>query len=641
MTRLWTVAAAVLLCVGAPAGSGVASGQEAAPDPLRRGIEFVEEGDFEAAAEVLEAVAINLEGRVSRLPDLARVYLYLGIARLYSVGEDDARRAFRQAQERNPRLHPAEANASRRVLRLWEEARTIDADPPSSPDPPPVTAADPGVWLAEAGDGFRLRVALGLPRTHCLGELSVERTTSSIVWTPDPGSADCANGLRRAFDEVESVTAAAEGGFELRLDPWGAERFVFIPEPFQAWFENGTTRLRHFDLSPAQRVATRVALRRLLAEVGRSASSSWSFYGTPVDAPPEALLDTPAGYDARAVRTRGRFSILRNGRDRLHTLAVGERVINLAATPEQRARLQAHANDLDGEDIEVTGIFRRLTGTERRALRRRMMSRRFLVEAVALPEYEITLWDFSAETLPQEHLPQRRLLDIVTAVPLPLDLPLDVVGQFRGSNLYGDLPAETRRGDDDWVLRDGPVSMWVRDRPPRGDGWSLDPHSLADTATWLRVRGRIRDDGGSFHLRASHLVPVERRAGEPVASDDRVYSAERPDVQFTLPIEAEPAPPDSQFVIQFTRPMDVRTFGGRVLLQYAGSPRPDDPVFEFASFEYDRELRALHVDPGVALQPGREFEIVLQAGIRDASGMAFAGGRTLRWTVAQDGTETR
>src|SRR5207244_11706210 len=46
-----------------------------------------------------------------------------------------------------------------------------------------------------------------------------------------------------------------------------------------------------------------------------------------------------------------------------------------------------------------------------------------------------------------------------------------VVGRFRGANIYGDLPANTRRTAGDWVLQDGDHYVWVTGRTTQGQGF--------------------------------------------------------------------------------------------------------------------------------------------------------------------------
>ena len=220
----------------------------------------------------------------------------------------------------------------------------------------------------------------------------------------------------------------------------------------------------------------------------------------------------------------------------------------------------------------------------------------------------------------------------MTAVPT--DEPVDVIGQFRGSNLFGDLPPRTRSSDgvDDWILRDGDAAIWITGLRPEGDGWDLDLRNKRDTATWMRVRGRLREDDGTYYLLASNVAPAEPQSSQTAASPGPLgWGTLPPDVQFTLPIAFEGAQPDSQFVIQFTKPIDPATFEGNVVLRYADASR--DGGFTTVSVEYSEERRTLHVDPGTALERGRQFEILLRPGITDVSGMTLEETARLTWRV--------
>lgn len=97
-----------------------------------------------------------------------------------------------------------------------------------------------------------------------------------------------------------------------------------------------------------------------------------------------------------------------------------------------------------------------------------------------------------------------------------------VRGQFRGRNLFGDLPAGTERTRDDWVLKDGERALWVTGKAPRGKGFSLDPAYKGDAVRWLEVAGKPEVANGIVYLRASKVIlgspppPVE---GEEAASN--------------------------------------------------------------------------------------------------------------------------
>jgi hypothetical protein len=87
-----------------------------------------------------------------------------------------------------------------------------------------------------------------------------------------------------------------------------------------------------------------------------------------------------------------------------------------------------------------------------------------------------------------------------------------VVGRFRGANLFGDLPAETRRAPGDWVLQDGDRALWVTGRPPKGRGFDLDPGNKLDTGRWLEVEGKFEATGPVAYLKASRVQLVARPA---------------------------------------------------------------------------------------------------------------------------------
>jgi hypothetical protein len=89
-----------------------------------------------------------------------------------------------------------------------------------------------------------------------------------------------------------------------------------------------------------------------------------------------------------------------------------------------------------------------------------------------------------------------------------------VTGVFRGANLFEDLPPESRREDSDWVLQDGPFSIWVTGKAPRGKGFSLDPRSRSDCRYRLEATGKVATVNGFIYLRASSLQLLGRAKEE-------------------------------------------------------------------------------------------------------------------------------
>ena len=76
-------------------------------------------------------------------------------------------------------------------------------------------------------------------------------------------------------------------------------------------------------------------------------------------------------------------------------------------------------------------------------------------------------------------------------------------GQFRGKNLYGDLPQGPGLSQWDFVLRAADSALWVAGVRPRGKGFNLNPGARVDTGNWLEVsrrrqgRQRARLDRGA------------------------------------------------------------------------------------------------------------------------------------------------
>jgi hypothetical protein len=89
-----------------------------------------------------------------------------------------------------------------------------------------------------------------------------------------------------------------------------------------------------------------------------------------------------------------------------------------------------------------------------------------------------------------------------------------VSGTFRGANLFEDLPPDSRRGRDSWVLRDGPFSIWITGKDPKGQGFSLDVHSKADCRIRLEVQGEIVTENDYIYLRARKIQLLGRAPSE-------------------------------------------------------------------------------------------------------------------------------
>lgn len=133
-------------------------------------------------------------------------------------------------------------------------------------------------------------------------------------------------------------------------------------------------------------------------------------------------------------------------------------------------------------------------------------------QAPDLPRVSITVLTLSMSGKPRESIDGQNFAKQVLADPSKFaGKPIRILGQFRGNNLFGDLPEETRRKPGDWVVKDGENAIWVTDRPPKGKGFALDPDYKGDSSRWLEVEGKPEVVNGVLYLRASKVMLATRR----------------------------------------------------------------------------------------------------------------------------------
>jgi hypothetical protein len=93
-------------------------------DPLLdAGVRQTRDGDFEGAVLTLDAVARDLAKATGRSKDLARAYLFLGVAYLGLGQEALARARFLQALQQEPGLRLSPEEFSPKVIRAFEASR--------------------------------------------------------------------------------------------------------------------------------------------------------------------------------------------------------------------------------------------------------------------------------------------------------------------------------------------------------------------------------------------------------------------------------------------------------------------------------------------------------------------------------------
>src|SRR5262245_610790 len=338
-------------------------------------------------------------------------------------------------------------------------------------------------------------------------------------------------------------------------------------------------------------------------------------YGTPVEVSITDLVQSPDSYFDRAVRTHGRlaleglksYTLQDNFGARIHVIPVNE----IAAGFESEART------LFGQEVEVTGVFLRTSANA-------------AITATGTAGGVLRFWSFLGGEPAKEALAKAESFSLETLVTRPGRYDgrlVKVVGQFRGRNLFGDLPSQSQSGRSDWVLKEELFAVWITGKKPKGDGFELDPTLKRDTGKWLEVAGRVETRRGATYLVAQSVV-LTTEPGPDAEAQPPPPPPERPKrspiVVFALPLDGDvDVPGDARFTVQFSNDMDEGSFRGNVVLRYAGRPMPGDREFDGVRMSYDGGRRALTVDPGDRLRPGRSVELILLPGITDSDGIAL------------------
>jgi hypothetical protein len=201
-----------------------------------------------------------------------------------------------------------------------------------------------------------------------------------------------------------------------------------------------------------------------------------------------------------------------------------------------------------------------------------------------------------------------------------------VTGNFRGRNLFGDLPGAISKSRYDFVIRGAEGALWVSGMQPKGRGFDLDIDRRVDTDQWLEVTGVVAYERGLVRIDAAQLATAKApeiilAADEPAAPPPVLPPLE---VVFSNPIPGEEGVSATTVVkIQFLRGLDPKTIAGAVRVSYPDS-QTTPPAFKTS---YDAASRALTLQFSAPLEPG-----LVQVDVADTI-KAFDGGAGKPWTL--------
>ena len=208
-----------------------------------------------------------------------------------------------------------------------------------------------------------------------------------------------------------------------------------------------------------------------------------------------------------------------------------------------------------------------------------------------------------------------------------------IVGQFRGRNLFGDVPSAPGISRYDFVLRSADAAIWVTGLRPRGPDFDLSVDARVDTGHWLQVTGNVFRRGGLVGVEAS-AVSAATAPEAPPPNDEPVSAAPPPEpveVVFSTPGEREiDVPPASSVRVQFSQGLVPGTLAGQIRVSYVGGTAGGDPQTTLPQFEstYDAGPRAIEIKFTGPLERFRTVKVEFLDGIK-----ALGGGSLTPWTL--------
>jgi hypothetical protein len=486
--------------------------------------------------------------------------------------------------------------------------------------------------MTQAGGTLELKL---VREGSCPGLLTVDSGRRSVRWDETRTEGGCEAGFEVSFDDVKTVRLRSEPGFLLELLAGKGKRMALLPEPHGGWFAKlhaapgaGASWSTTENELPADVAAdTRHAVDRVLEMLGRPTAPATALrealHGPPADTTIAAVLESPGSYSGKAVRLRGRLEAMA-GDPAAYRLSDGDHVLAVVPETELAVFIQPQVAAWKDQEVELVGLFRRSEEVR-----------------PGSAGHLLSFWACAADRYSTFDEGKRTTVAALLATPAAsLGETVRVVGKFRGRNLFGDLPRQSKPPGE-WVIKDDRYAIWVTGKPQTDTGFTLDPGAPGDTSSWLEVVGKPVVRGGRVTLQAQRVAVVAAPPGARVLPPRQILVGPEssPAVVFALPLEAELVPPDVRFVIQFSKTMEEESFRGRVQVRYAGAG--GDSEFRVTA-RYDEEHRSLVVDPGTPLRVGAHVEIALLPGIIDTDGMPLeprpgrqgdGGVDVLRYTV--------
>jgi len=199
-----------------------------------------------------------------------------------------------------------------------------------------------------------------------------------------------------------------------------------------------------------------------------------------------------------------------------------------------------------------------------------------------------------------------------------------IVGQFRGRNLFGDLPEAPTQNRFEFVLRSADAAVWVMGVPPKGKTFNFDPTKRIDTGRWVKVQGTVHSAKGLTWLDGTSIDVTQA----PQETTEVAIDLPPPppvEILFAAPAEGEADVRSTERIrLQLSRDLDPATLKDHVRLTYSAADSKErgeaqPPSIAFTT-NYTKENRALEIRPSGPLERFRLVRMEILEGVKGTDG---------------------
>jgi hypothetical protein len=189
-----------------------------------------------------------------------------------------------------------------------------------------------------------------------------------------------------------------------------------------------------------------------------------------------------------------------------------------------------------------------------------------------------------------------------------------ITGQFRGRNLFGDLPEAPAQNRYQFVLRSADAAVWVMGVQPKGRTFNFDPAKRIDSGRWVKVQGTVRTAKGLTWLEGTsiELAPAPEETTEVTIDLPPPPPVE---ILFTAPTEGEgDVRTDVRIRMQLSRDLNPETLKDRIRFT---------PELPFTT-NYTKENRALEIRPTEGFPAFKPIKMEILEGVKGTDGGPMA-----------------